>query len=71
LFVVKTAPPLTPTIPKPGALGMVLAHWGKLMSKPVSPDAGVPLAAATTDVASDTTTAKMTATADFERGTCT
>jgi hypothetical protein len=47
---------------------MGLAHWGKLMSKPVSPDAGVPLAAATIDVASDTTTAKTTATTDFERG---
>jgi hypothetical protein len=55
-------------MPKPGALGMGLAHWGKLMSKPVSPDAGVPLAAATIDVASDTTTAKTTATTDFERG---
>ena len=26
LLVVKTAPPLTPTIPKPGALGIGLAH---------------------------------------------
>jgi hypothetical protein len=54
-------------MPNAGALGSDSLHWGKLMSKPASPDAGVGLAIADTEVEQSTTTTIATATQDFVR----
>jgi hypothetical protein len=52
-------------MPKPGVFGSGSLHWGKLMSKPASPDAGVGLAIADTEVERSTTATVAIATQDF------